>query len=130
MNGPAWLLLGLPGLKWVSESKKQVQLKTNKNDMTFYILVSNKSESILSLTTIVGRSALYHFRNSLLTPLARVLKQGSNKCSGTVRPRDTRPQAARTSQVHVFELGPKLFEMHVFARFCTFLHVFARFFDK
>ena len=42
----------------------------------------------------------------------------------TVRPRDTRPQAARTSQVHVFELGPKIFEMHVFARFCTILHVF------
>ena len=35
----------------------------------------------------------------------------------TVRPRDARPQAARTSQVHVFELGPKIFEMHVFARF-------------
>ena len=50
-------------------------------------------------------------------------------CIRTVRPRDTRPQAVRTSQVHVFELGPKLFEMHVFARFCTFLHVFARFFD-
>ena len=38
----------------------------------------------------------------------------------TVRPRDTRPQAARTSQVHVFKLGPKIFEMHVFARFCMF----------
>ena len=25
----------------------------------------------------------------------------------TVRPRDTRPQAAWTSHVHVFELGPK-----------------------
>ena len=48
----------------------------------------------------------------------------------TVRPRDTRPQAARTLQVHVFELGPKIFEMHVFARFCMLLHVFARFFDK
>ena len=45
----------------------------------------------------------------------------------TVRPQDTRPQAARTSLVHVFELGPKIFEMHVFAHFCTFLHVFARF---
>ena len=45
----------------------------------------------------------------------------------TVRPRDTRPQAARTSQVHVFKLGPKISEMHVFARFCTFLHVFACF---
>ena len=32
----------------------------------------------------------------------------------TVRPRDTRPQAARTSQVHVFELGPKKFEMNEF----------------
>ena len=39
------------------------------------------------------------------------------KNSNTVRPRDTRPQAARTSQVHVFKLGPKIFEMHVFARF-------------
>ena len=26
----------------------------------------------------------------------------------TVRPRDTRPQAARTLQVYVFELGPRL----------------------
>ena len=32
----------------------------------------------------------------------------------TVRPRDTRPQAARTLTVHVFELGPKKFEKHVF----------------
>ena len=32
----------------------------------------------------------------------------------TVRPQDTRPQAARTSQVHVFELGPKKFEMNEF----------------
>ena len=45
----------------------------------------------------------------------------------TVRPRDTRPQAARNSQVHVFELGPRIFEMHVFARFYTFLHIFSRF---
>ena len=32
----------------------------------------------------------------------------------TVRPRDTRPQAARTLQVHVFELGPKIFELNEF----------------
>ena len=32
----------------------------------------------------------------------------------TAKPRDTRPQAARTSQVHVFELGPKKFEMNEF----------------
>ena len=32
----------------------------------------------------------------------------------TVRPRDTRPQAARTSTMHDFELGPKNFEMHEF----------------
>ena len=32
----------------------------------------------------------------------------------TVRPRDTRPQAAQTSQVHVFELGPKKFEIRYF----------------
>ena len=49
------------------------------------------------------------------------------KLGDTVRPRDTRPQAARTLQVHIFELGPKIFDMHDFARFCTFLHVFARF---
>ena len=35
----------------------------------------------------------------------------------TVRPRDTRPQAARTLTMHVFELGPKKFEMHVFDEF-------------
>ena len=32
----------------------------------------------------------------------------------TVRPWDTGLQAARTSQVHVFELGPKIFEMNEF----------------
>ena len=32
----------------------------------------------------------------------------------TVRPRDTRPQAARTLQVHVFELDPKKSEMNEF----------------
>jgi hypothetical protein len=32
----------------------------------------------------------------------------------TVGPRDTRPQAARTLTMHVFELGPKNFEKHVF----------------
>ena len=32
----------------------------------------------------------------------------------TVRPRDTRPQAARALQVHVFELGPKNFELNEF----------------
>ena len=32
----------------------------------------------------------------------------------TVRPRDAWPQAARTLQVHVFELGQKKFEMNKF----------------
>ena len=32
----------------------------------------------------------------------------------TVRPRDTRPRAARTSQVHVFELVPKICEVNEF----------------
>ena len=32
--------------------------------------------------------------------------------SSTVGPRDTRPQAARTLTMHVFELDPKKFEMH------------------
>ena len=32
----------------------------------------------------------------------------------TVRPRDTQPRAARTSQVHGFELGPKVVEMNKF----------------
>ena len=31
--------------------------------------------------------------------------------SGTLRPRDTQPQAARTLTMHVFELSPKIFEM-------------------
>ena len=31
--------------------------------------------------------------------------------STTVKPQDTRPQAAWTLQVHVFELGPKEFEL-------------------
>ena len=29
-----------------------------------------------------------------------------------VGPRDTRPQAARTLQVHLFELGPKRFQLN------------------
>ena len=37
-----------------------------------------------------------------------------DKNANTVRPRDTRPQAARTLQVHVFELGPKKFELNEF----------------
>ena len=32
----------------------------------------------------------------------------------SLRARDTRPQAARTSQVHIFELGPKIFEINEF----------------
>ena len=31
-----------------------------------------------------------------------------------VRPRDTQPQDARTLQEHVFELGPKKFELNKF----------------
>ena len=42
----------------------------------------------------------------------------------TVRPRDTRPQAARTSTVHVFEQGPKNLEMHVFGSFSLQQHDF------
>ena len=34
----------------------------------------------------------------------------------TVRPRDTRPRDTWTSQVHVFELGPKKFEMNKFMK--------------
>ena len=34
--------------------------------------------------------------------------------TNTVGPRDTRPQAARTLQMHVFELGPKKFELNEF----------------
>ena len=48
----------------------------------------------------------------------------------TVRPRDTRPQAARISTMHDFELGPKFFEMHVFGHFsfsCTILEDFSQF---
>ena len=44
----------------------------------------------------------------------------------TVKPRDARPQAARTLQVHVFELGPKKFEMNTFMQWKTWT---ARFFD-
>ena len=32
----------------------------------------------------------------------------------TVRPRNTRPQAARTLKLHVFELDPKIFAMNEF----------------
>ena len=39
---------------------------------------------------------------------------GSSKDFETVRPRNTRPQAARTSQVHVFKLSPKKNGMYEF----------------
>ena len=43
----------------------------------------------------------------------------------TVRPRDTRPQAARTLKVHDFELGPKKLEKQAFGislfRYTNFL---------
>ena len=42
----------------------------------------------------------------------------------TVRPRDTRPQAARTLTMHIFELGPKKFEMHVFDELLLEMHEF------
>ena len=32
----------------------------------------------------------------------------------TVRPQDARPQAAWTLTMHIFEQGPKIFEMHEF----------------
>ena len=44
---------------------------------------------------------------SCLNQLCKVQKFGD-----TVRPQDTRPRASRTSQVHIFELGPKKFEMN------------------
>ena len=83
----------------------------------------------------------YSFKKLFLISLnacsySKRINHGSKSlvCFSTVRPRDTRPQAARNSQVHVFELGPKIFEVHVFARFCTFfdkwvleMHVFTRF---
>ena len=37
-----------------------------------------------------------------------------NITGNTVRPRDTRAQAALTLQVQVFELGPKNFELNEF----------------
>ena len=51
--------------------------------------------------------------------LGATLKLGKMKLEvflkfNTVRPRDTRLEAARTSQVHVFELDPKIFEMNEF----------------
>ena len=78
MNGPAWLLLGLPGLKWVSETKKQVQLKTNKND----ILYTGFQQVWINIKSNYPyiRFALYYFGKYLGRPLTRVLKQGSNKC--------------------------------------------------
>ena len=60
---------------------------------------------------------------------SKCIQYTDKKC--TVRPRDTRPQDARTLTMHVFEQDPKTLEMHVFARFCTFfgkleleMHVF------
>ena len=44
----------------------------------------------------------------------RVALSGNYIIVATVRPRDTWPQAARTLQVHVFELGPKIFELNEF----------------
>ena len=58
---------------------------------------------------------------SPLTGVCRMISFNLNlQVENTVRPRDTRPQDARTLTMHVFEKGPKTFEMHVFARFSTF----------
>ena len=51
-------------------------------------------------------------RAGFTVPILQVLSSKSRHY--TVRPRDTRPRAARTLQVHVFELGPKKFEMNEF----------------
>ena len=60
----------------------------------------------------------YKFQTTMTTDRIQNLwisKDGvETKKRHTVRPRDTRPQAARTSQVHVFELGPKIFEVNKF----------------
>ena len=51
-------------------------------------------------------------------PTAKIISTNYHHINGnTVRPRDTRPQAALTSTIHYFELGPKFFEMHYFDHF-------------
>ena len=59
---------------------------------------------VCCLLAISGSTYLHH------------LLSYNTKGSPTVRPRDTRPQAARTLQVHVFELGSKKFEMNEFMK--------------
>ena len=51
-------------------------------------------------------------------------QHGKSAFDDTVRPRDTRPQTARTLTMHVFELGPKKFEMHVFDKLLLEMHGF------
>ena len=51
-----------------------------------------------SLQYFFAQTLIWHFKNPLITQWIFCI---------TVRPRDARPQAARTSQVHLFELGPK-----------------------
>ena len=48
--------------------------------------------------------------------IRKIMKLRKTYCENTdtVRPQDTRPQAARTLQVHVFEKGPKIFELNKF----------------
>ena len=68
-----------------------------------------------------------HFSRTLLDQLGD-WQFNSNRAFYTVRPRDTRPQAARTLTMHVFELGPKKFEMHKFLTFFPKIFLDARFF--
>ena len=58
------------------------------------------------------------FRQKKIIILIKIIIIKNNKryIRYTVRPRDTRPRATRTSQVHVFELGPKKFEMNEFMK--------------
>ena len=55
------------------------------------------------------------FEGSVVIQGNRYEKNGPfSNIHDTVRPRDTLPQAARTLTMHVFENGPKKFEMQEF----------------
>ena len=62
----------------------------------------------------IKSASLYGCLFSLYTNKYHYEKKFTYHIRPTLRPRDTRPQAAQTLQVHVFEWGPKKFELNEF----------------
>ena len=75
--------------------------------------VTRKRVWFVTLTPIHRRQA--SSKHYIIMPLS-LLHGIIPTFMNTVMPQDARPQAAQTLQVHIFELGPKKFEMNEFMK--------------